>query len=184
MVLTMRLRYLVVAVWTVILLAAGRCEAELSGGSFSVIAPRTVTSGAESLFGGVWEIRPAAGSPTTGLSLSGGGFTVLPGPVRSVLVPPVEANLASAHAYPVPYRPSLGHSKIIFTGLTQKVVVTIYTIKGERVKTLNKNDLTAALDWSPVANEDGQMVASGLYLFTIKDSATGEKKTGKIIVIR
>ena len=54
----------------------------------------------------------------------------------------------------------------------------------ERVKTLRKTDLGSDLDWNPVSNENGEWVASGLYLFVIKDSVTGEKKTGKIIVIR
>ena len=63
-----------------------------------------------------------------------------------VLVQAVAASLAQAHAYPVPYRPSLGHTKITFTDLTQDVSVTIYTIRGERVKALSKNDSTTTLD--------------------------------------
>jgi hypothetical protein len=180
----MRLRCAIVAVLAVLLLAAGRCEAGPSGGTFSVIATRAIVSGAASLSGGVWAFQPASGSPTLGLALSGGGITLVPGPVIPVLIQAVAASLAQAHAYPVPYRPSLGHTKITFTDLTQDVTVTVYTINGERVKTLGKNDSTATLDWNPVANDNGTTVASGLYLFIIKDAVTGEKKTGKIIVIR
>ena len=147
-------------------------------------APQVAISGAASLSGGVFQLLPAAGQPTLGLSLSGGGFTVVPGAIIPVLAQTVTASLAQAHAYPVPYRPSLGHTKITFTDLTQDVTVTVYTINGERVKTLGKNDSTATLDWNPVANDNGTTVASGLYLFIIKDAVTGEKKTGKIIVIR
>jgi len=79
----------------------------------------------------------------------------------------------------------LGHAKITFTGLTASVVVDIYTIKGERVISLSKDDFTSAdLDWSPVNNEKGESVASGLYLFVIKSNLTGEKKVGKLIIIR
>jgi len=63
--------------------------------------------------------------------------------------------------------------------------VEIYTIKGERVISLSKDNFTTdELNWNPVNNEKGETVASGLYLFIIKSSLTGEKKVGKLIIIR
>ena len=160
-------------------------RADMSGGNFSITATRTVINESFSLAGGGFDLSPSAGAPDFGAFLSGGGFDTAPAPVFPL--PPVSlaaSSLSGAHPYPVPFRPSLGHTKITFTGLTLSVVVTIYTIKGERVRSLVKDDLTSDLDWNPVSNERGESVASGLYLFVIKSNLTGEKKVGKLIIIR
>ena len=62
--------------------------------------------------------------------------------------------------------------------------ITIFTLNGERIRRLNKNDSSRDLVWNPVRNEKGERVASGLYLFLMRDLNTGAKKLGKLIVIR
>ena len=174
-----------VALMLVFFSPCGPARADMSGGSFSVTAARTGINESLSLAGGGFDLSPSAGAPDLGTFFSGGGFDIAPAPVFPL--PPVSlavSNLSGAHPYPVPFRPSLGHTKITFTGLTLSVVVTIYTTKGERVRSLAKDDLTSDLDWNPVSNERGESVASGLYLFVIKNNFTGEKKIGKLIIIR
>jgi hypothetical protein len=156
-------------------------SANLTAGSISILATRVVTNGTAQLSGGGMAVTPRAGAPTVGVALSGGGIIVGP-PVPAGLQ--YAWDLSKAHAFPVPFRPSMGHTKITFTNLTRSATVTVYTVNGERVVSLGKFDTTGTMEWSPVANERGERVASGLYLFVVKDGMTGERKTGKLIVIR
>ncbi|MCU7495788.1 MAG: hypothetical protein HF314_00300 [Ignavibacteria bacterium] len=113
--------------------------------------------------------------------------------------------------YPNPYYGSAywdGSSerlrKIYFYNLPAKCEITIYTLAGDIVKRIqhdsnsNGSDLrwfeTYAKDgkqimsggehaWDIISDND-QAIASGLYLFTVKDSNTGEIKTGKFLIIK
>jgi hypothetical protein len=92
------------------------------------------------------------------------------------------ADLRGAHAYPVPYKPAAGHSGITFTALTGQVTIKIYTLSGELVKTLSKDDSSNSIAWN-VANDKGEGVASGVYLYVMESSQSG-KKIGKLMVIK
>ncbi len=99
------------------------------------------------------------------------------------LAPGAPSNeLAAAYAYPVPYKPSAGHTDIIFTGVTAASSVKIYTLAGELVKTLPNTLGGTTITWAAVKNEDGDSVASGVYIFQIK-SPNGEKR-GKLVIVR
>jgi len=92
-------------------------------------------------------------------------------------------DLASAHAFPVPFRPAQGHTKITFTGLTAQSTVKIYTVSGELVKTMGKSDgLTDSLPWN-ARNEKGENLASGIYFFLIQDVSGGIRR-GQLLIIR
>lgn len=86
-----------------------------------------------------------------------------------------------AHAYPVPFQPSRGHTRITFTQLPSPTTIRIYTLDGELVRTLNVTDGSPTLVWD-VKNGDGEAVASGVYLYRIQSS--GSEKTGKLVIIR
>ncbi|MGE5400792.1 MAG: hypothetical protein ACM3S2_10335 [Ignavibacteriales bacterium] len=94
--------------------------------------------------------------------------------------------------------------KIYFYNLPAKCEITIYTLAGDIVKRMshdsnsNGSDLrwfeTYAKDqtqimsggehaWDIISDND-QAIASGLYLFTVKDSNTGEIKTGKFLIVK
>jgi hypothetical protein len=89
--------------------------------------------------------------------------------------------LDGAHAWPVPYKPAFGDS-IHFVGLATDSTIKIYTIMGELVNTLQyNNDGTNKVDWT-VTNSDGDHVASGVYIYQIKNSFS--EKRGKLIIIR
>jgi hypothetical protein len=116
------------------------------------------------------------------IPMSGGGFTLSPGLIAAQAQ--ATTDLASVHAFPVPFEPSQGHSRITFRGLTANATVRIYTIAGQLVQTLSKNDPTTGdLVWYPVANSAGQAVASGVYPYVVDDQA-GHKKLGKLMIIR
>ncbi|RJP64186.1 MAG: hypothetical protein C4539_15070 [Ignavibacteriales bacterium] len=94
--------------------------------------------------------------------------------------------------------------KIYFYNLPAKCEITIYTLSGDVIKridhdqTSNSSDLrwfeTYAKDamqtmsggehaWDLVSGSD-QAIATGLYLFTVKDLANGDIKKGKFLIIK
>jgi hypothetical protein len=86
----------------------------------------------------------------------------------------------NVHPYPNPFRPSEGHSQIVFTNLPENADLTISTISGNIV--LEQNDIGPD-DWAwDVKNESGKDLVSGIYLYSIS-SAAGST-TGKVVVIR
>lgn len=97
---------------------------------------------------------------------------------------------------PNPYRPNDGNAQtgrpwvpgdattgIMFKNLPNRVRIEIFTILGERVTEINKNDANATISWG-ARNQDNRDVASGYYLYVVTDLATGQRVTGKIAVIR
>ncbi len=93
----------------------------------------------------------------------------------------VDLDLSTAYAYPVPFRPSRGDSRITFTNLAQAATIRIFTVSGKLVRKLDVNDGTGALDWD-VRNSDGADIASGVYFYLIESQT--DRKKGKLIIIR
>ncbi len=114
--------------------------------------------------------------------------------------------------YPNPYRTSaewdgpggVRDRMIWFTGLPSKSVVRIYTLAGELVKKIEHNSETydgsdiqrleeisqqnvvfsgGEHAWDLITDDD-QAIATGLYLYSVKDSDTGKLKTGKFLIIK
>jgi hypothetical protein len=83
--------------------------------------------------------------------------------------------------YPNPYK-ATDHDVVVFEGLTQEATIKIYTISGQLVKTIHKNDGSGTAFWS-VDNDSGQKVATGLYLWSAEGSS-GSMKRGKVAVIQ
>ena len=94
---------------------------------------------------------------------------------------PVETDLSNAYAYPVPFKPSAGHTSIKFDKLASDSTIKVYTIMGELVAQLHNDNDEPKLEW-PVTNLDGDTVASGVYIYQIKNSFS--EKRGKLIIIR
>ncbi len=85
--------------------------------------------------------------------------------------------------YPNPVRPPTD-PKMFFKGLQGRSgVIKIFNIAGELVKKWEFKNQIADVDWN-ITNEDNQRVASGIYIYLIQDTTTGETKTGKIGVIK
>ncbi|MBI9069982.1 MAG: hypothetical protein JEY94_00190 [Melioribacteraceae bacterium] len=125
--------------------------------------------------------------------------------------PAVEDDDTDVGVYPNPYYGEAvwdGNSerlrKIYFNNLPAECKITIYTLSGDIVKEIyhdqqsNGSDLrwfeTFAKDgkqkmaggehaWDLITDSD-QAIATGLYLFTVKNSETGKIKRGKFLVIK
>jgi len=91
--------------------------------------------------------------------------------------------------YPNPFKPNDGNgdtgcwcSGITFGNLTAcDAKIRIYTLNGELVKETTVSDVSC-WNWD-ARNEDGEKAASGIYLYLVTNSS-GDKKTGKIVIIK
>ncbi len=118
---------------------------------------------------------------------------------------------AQIGVYPNPYYGNAlwdGNSerlkKIYFYNLPSECEITIYTLSGDIVKNIehHQNSNGADLKWFQTYASDGkqimtggedawdlltnddQAIATGLYLFTVKDTRTGDIKRGKFLIIK
>jgi hypothetical protein len=97
--------------------------------------------------------------------------------------------LGEVYAYPVPWRPNANdvsgygslNDGITFTNMVEECVIKIYNIAGEQVKTINCNVPSYKWDGKDDAGTD---LASGVYMYIIKSNTSGDKKSGKLMIIR
>ena len=92
-------------------------------------------------------------------------------------------NLNNVVVYPNPFKQGeLINGFVTFANITADVQIKIYTIAGELVDEINLANTTGSARWD-CKNKKGESVASGVYLYVMKNSV-GEKKTGKVVIIR
>ena len=97
------------------------------------------------------------------------------GPVRP------SPDLTGVIVYPNPFKPAVGHTRITFAALTQRVTIRIFNIAGELVE---KQDVSGQYSWDwDVKNTDEEELARGVYIWVVTNAA-GEKRTGKIAIIK
>ncbi len=159
------------------LLAAGAMAAA-TGGTFTMQLS-AINSGGAMISGGAFTLMTAIGG--MGTAMSGGTLTMTPGVISAAV--PARKDLSGAHAYPMPFIPSQGHTTITFSQLPVQATIHVYTLSGRLVKTIDKNDSLDSAVWYPVTNEQGSALASGVYLFTVKQPGFGTKQ-GKLMIIR
>jgi len=100
-----------------------------------------------------------------------------------VFMAAISTSLDGAFAYPVPFKPSEGHTNITFRNVAPESTIKIYTIMGELVQELRDVPSTSGeVIWAGVRNRDGEPVASGVYIYQIKNPYS--EKRGKVMVIR
>jgi len=75
-----------------------------------------------------------------------------------------------------------GEQQLQFRNLPRECTVRIYTITGELVETLNKNDDSSILGWNLLTYE-GQRIAYGVYIYHVDAPGIGEK-IGRFAVIK
>ena len=157
--------------------------AVLTGGVLKISALSAIYGGGGASAGGV-ALKNAnmGGAAASGTRLTGGNMSITAGWSPMVVIPvTAKTDLSAAHCYPVPFKPTLGHTKITFTNLTASARIRIYTISGELVRTLDKADSGKTLDWD-VRNSRDSAVDSGVYLWLIESAV--QKKKGKLMIIR
>ncbi len=114
---------------------------------------------------------------------------VHPGPA-----PAGSDNPATIGVYPNPYRAGsmfdsrsgeieLGR-KIWFTGLPPRCRIQVFNLAGEVVKTLYHDDPVSGQEPWDLLSEPVRAIASGLYVYVVKDSETGEIQRGKLVIIK
>lgn len=102
--------------------------------------------------------------------------------LQNVIVVPNPYVVASEFELPS-YRPDLrGERAIQFRNLPQECTVRIYTITGELVRTLHKNDLTNYINWDVLSSESAR-IGYGVYIYHI-ETPTGATKIGRLGVIK
>jgi hypothetical protein len=89
-------------------------------------------------------------------------------------------HVGGAYAYPVPFKPASGHTVITFKNLDVGSTIKVFTIMGEKVVELKSSGVSST-QWD-LRNQDGDQVASGVYVYQIK-SGDSENR-GKLMVIR
>ncbi len=108
-------------------------------------------------------------------------FTITPTSTISPTTIPF-TDVTRAIVYPNPYRADFNpQPRVKFINLPRRVSVRLYTLTGELVRTLEKDDLSNETVWD-LRNQQGQAAASGVYLYILK-SPNSEKK-GKLVLIR
>lgn len=133
-----------------------------------------------------WIILPstvdAANDTVTGLTGHLSKFAL-------VLLTP-KTNLDSVVVYPNPYKPNSGQAYgdsllgkgIVFSGLTERANIKIYTVAGELVRELDTTGVLALWD---AKNGSGASVASGVYIYLISDpDNSSHKAKGKLAIIK
>ncbi len=74
--------------------------------------------------------------------------------------------------------------RIQFINLPERSTIKIYTLSGRLVETLDHEDSERGFeDWNLTSNVN-QAVASGIYLFTVKNEESGNTQTGKFVIIK
>lgn len=125
--------------------------------------------------------------------------------------PPSEEASVEVGVYPNPYYSNAvwdGSSerlrKIYFYNLPSECEITIYTLSGDVVKRITHNEQSNGSDlrwfenyssggnqkmsggehaWDLITDND-QAIATGMYLFTVKNTRNGDIKTGKFLVVK
>ena len=127
-----------------------------------------------------------ASDRTTCPNLNGKATNLMTTPVY--VIGPAQPNLQEVVVVPNPYR---GHERwdvgtagrVQFQNLPASVTVRIYTVAGDFVRELVKNNpLSGNLDWD-LKNADQHDVASGIYVFHVT-SSQGFESRGHFVVIR
>ncbi|MEK8023122.1 MAG: hypothetical protein AAB229_04875 [Candidatus Hydrogenedentota bacterium] len=81
------------------------------------------------------------------------------------------------------WSPGDATSGILFKNLTPQTRIEIYTLFGEKIIEIKKNNANATVNWGAISS-NGRPVASGVYLYVVTDDATGQRVTGKLAIIR
>lgn len=72
--------------------------------------------------------------------------------------------------------------RIQFVGLTRRCTIRIYSYTGQLVRVIEHNQDAFGEPWYQLSINN-QIVASGVYFFVVEDHETGERATGKFVVI-
>ena len=99
-----------------------------------------------------------------------------------------ERSLEEITVVPNPYivrsqfNETINDHRLRFTHLPQVCEITIYTITGEKVVTIDHDDPYESNEWWNLKNHAGNDIAPGLYFYKV--TSEGNKHLGKFAVVR
>ncbi len=96
-----------------------------------------------------------------------------------VTLTPAARIVENVVAYPSPFNPKTGLLK--FANVPADATIEIYTLTGELVYTLENPTSSAIVEWDG-KNEDGKIVARGIYIYRVKSG--GDEVRGKFAVVK
>lgn len=153
----------------------------LSGGDIVMNAINLNSGGGGLLSGGEVALTASIGGGSN-ISMSGGVVEITGGNLGSQSLS--RPDLIKSRAFPTLFKPSVGHDRITFRGMTKNAVIRIYTLSGQLVITLRKTDGNSEdYIWFPVSNAAGRPLASGVYLYEIEGD-NNAKSRGKFMVVK
>ena len=95
----------------------------------------------------------------------------------------LKENLSESYIYPNPVRTSLGNDKVTFANLTNNVIIRIFKTNGDLVREINATDTNYGTVIWDLTNDNGNKIASGIYIYLITNE-NGDKLKGKLAIIR
>ena len=101
-------------------------------------------------------------------------FTTL----SNVRVVPNPYNLFQARTFPG------DADRITFTNLSRRCTIRIFTVNGDLVKTIVKDDPSAYVAWNPMLTDDNLFIAPDIYIYHIEDRDSGQRVSGKFVIVR
>ena len=126
------------------------------------------------------------GDPTSCPNLNNKALNLMVSPVY--VTGPAQTNVETVIVVPNPYRgrerwDEPGGGRVQFQNLPAVARVRVYTVAGDLVRDLSKDDAGSGnLDWN-LKNADGKDVSSGIYLYHV-ESGEGFVAKGNFVVIR
>lgn len=103
-----------------------------------------------------------------------------------------ERNLSNMIVFPNPYKPDSGTAYdnpalgygVVFSGMTSRVRIKIFTISGELVRDVEDTDGDGMYFWD-TKNSDNYEVASGVYIYIVTNlDNSSDKVKGKLAIVR
>lgn len=98
--------------------------------------------------------------------------------LSNVRVVPNPYNLFQAKTFPG------DADRITFTNLTRQCTIRIFSVNGDLIKTIHKDDASSYVAWNPMLTDDNLFIAPDIYIYVIEDLASGQRVTGKFVVVR
>ncbi len=98
--------------------------------------------------------------------------------LSNVRVVPNPFNLYQAKGFPG------DADRLTFTNLSRRCIIRIFTVNGDLVKTIHKDDPSGVFTWSPMLTDDNLFIAPDIYVYHVQDLDGGAHTSGKFIVVR
>lgn len=161
-------------------------SARITNVSFPVIVGKDPAINA-TYMGDYIQVAPGAGNA---FALWGDNRSGDPDVYFDVVSPnPALGNLARVFSFPNPFRPQ-DDGQVVFRlpNFSENVQIRIFNLAGELVRTIKSDQLSdpfsiASLTWDG-KNDDGNPVASGIYLYAVSGKNLGSVLTGKLTLIK